>query len=50
MIAGVVMNVLQEIVIYCGVCWGDNEGEDAKWGYNFNEGGAASASRTATSS
>ena len=43
MIAGVVMNVLLAIVIYCGVCytWGDNyfSNEDAKWGYNFNEAG-----------
>ncbi|WP_419510966.1 RIP metalloprotease RseP [Alistipes sp.] len=41
MIAGVVMNVLLAIVIYCGVCytWGDNyfSNEDAHWGYNFND-------------
>ena len=43
MIAGVVMNVLLAIVIYCGICytWGDTyfSNEDAKWGYNFNETG-----------
>ncbi|MCI7139486.1 RIP metalloprotease RseP [Alistipes sp.] len=41
MIAGVVMNVLLAIVIYCGICytWGDTylANEDARWGYNFNE-------------
>ena len=41
MIAGVVMNVLLAIVIYCGICytWGDNyfSNEDAHWGYNFND-------------
>ncbi|WP_295936643.1 RIP metalloprotease RseP [uncultured Alistipes sp.] len=43
MIAGVVMNVLLAIVIYCGICytWGDNyySNQDAHWGYNFNEAG-----------
>lgn len=43
MIAGVVMNVLLAIVIYCGICytWGDSyfSNQDAKWGYNFNEAG-----------
>ena len=43
MIAGVVMNVLLAIVIYCGICyvWGDSylSNEDARWGYNFNEAG-----------
>ena len=43
MIAGVVMNVLLAIVIYCGICyvWGDSylSNEDARWGYNFNETG-----------
>lgn len=43
MIAGVVMNVLLAIVIYCGICytWGDSylSNQDARWGYNFNETG-----------
>ncbi len=43
MIAGVVMNVLLAIIIYCGICytWGDTylANEDARWGYNFNEAG-----------
>lgn len=43
MIAGVVMNVLLAIVIYCGICytWGDSylSNDDARWGYNFNEAG-----------
>ncbi|MCM1152009.1 MAG: RIP metalloprotease RseP [Alistipes sp.] len=43
MIAGVVMNVVLAIVIYCGICytWGDTyfSNEDARWGYNFNEAG-----------
>ena len=43
MIAGVVMNVLLAIVIYCGICysWGDTyfSNEDARWGYAFNESG-----------
>lgn len=41
MIAGVVMNLLTAIVIYCAVCytWGDSylANEDVKWGYEFNE-------------
>ncbi len=43
MLAGVTMNVLLAITIYCGVCytWGDSylSNEDARWGYNFNETG-----------
>lgn len=43
MIAGVVMNVVLAVVIYCGICytWGDTyfSNEDARWGYNFNEAG-----------
>ena len=43
MIAGVVMNVLLAIGIYCGICytWGDTyfSNEDARWGYAFNESG-----------
>ena len=43
MIAGVVMNVLLAIIIYCGICytWGDTylANEDARWGYDFNEAG-----------
>ncbi len=43
MIAGVVMNVVLAIVVYCGICyaWGDTyfSNNDAKWGYNFNEAG-----------
>ena len=43
MIAGVVMNVLLAVVIYCGICytWGDTyfSNADARWGYNFNESG-----------
>lgn len=43
MIAGVVMNVLLAIVIYCGICytWGDTyfSNEDARWGYAFNDAG-----------
>ena len=45
LIAGVVMNVLLAVVIYCGICyvWGDSylSNEDAKWGYRFNETGHA---------
>ena len=41
MIAGVVMNLLTAIFIYCAVCyvWGDSylANEDVKWGYEFNE-------------
>lgn len=40
MIAGVVMNFLTAILIYCAVCytWGESyiANEDVKWGYNFN--------------
>ncbi len=43
MIAGVVMNVLLAISIYCAICytWGDSyfSNQDAKWGYNFNKSG-----------
>jgi len=43
MIAGVVMNVVLAIVIYCGICytWGDAyfSNDDARWGYAFNETG-----------
>ena len=43
MIAGVVMNVVLAIVIYCGICyaWGDTyfSNDDARWGYAFNEAG-----------
>ncbi len=43
MIAGVVMNVLTAVVIYCAICytWGDSyfSNEDAHWGYNFNDTG-----------
>ena len=45
MIAGVVMNVLTAIAIYCAVSytWGESyfSNEDAHWGYNFNETGHA---------
>ena len=45
LIAGVVMNVLLAVTIYCGICyvWGDSylSNEDAKWGYRFNEAGHA---------
>ena len=41
MIAGIVMNVLLAIVIYCGICytWGDQyfANEDAVYGYTFND-------------
>ncbi|MBE6207808.1 MAG: RIP metalloprotease RseP [Rikenellaceae bacterium] len=41
MVAGVVMNLLTAIVIYCAVCytWGESylANEDVKWGYEFNE-------------
>lgn len=41
MIAGVVMNLLTAVVIYCAVCytWGESylSNEDVKWGYEFNE-------------
>ena len=43
MIAGIVMNILLAVAIYCGICytWGDTyfSNADAKWGYNFNEAG-----------
>ena len=43
MIAGVVMNVLLAVVIYCGISyvWGEGyfDNADAKWGYTFNEAG-----------
>ncbi|MEG2365967.1 MAG: RIP metalloprotease RseP [Alistipes sp.] len=45
MIAGVVMNVVLAIVIYCSVCytWGDAyfANDDARWGYNFSQTGEA---------
>lgn len=45
MIAGVVMNVLLAVVIYCGVsyAWGESyfSNEDAHWGYNFSAEGEA---------
>lgn len=43
MIAGVVMNVVLAIVVYCGICfaWGDTyfSNDDARWGYSFNQTG-----------
>lgn len=43
MIAGVVMNVLLAVAIYCGIScvWGESyfDNADAKWGYTFNEAG-----------
>ncbi|MEG1864327.1 MAG: RIP metalloprotease RseP [Alistipes sp.] len=43
MIAGVVMNVLLAIAIYCSICytWGDTyfPNQTARWGYNFNAAG-----------
>ncbi|MBE6181314.1 MAG: RIP metalloprotease RseP [Rikenellaceae bacterium] len=43
MIAGVVMNLVLAVTIYCGICytWGDSyfSNEEARWGYNFNEAG-----------
>ena len=43
MIAGVVMNVVLAIAIYCGICytWGETyfSNADARWGYNFNDEG-----------
>ncbi|MDE6046220.1 MAG: site-2 protease family protein, partial [Alistipes sp.] len=43
MIAGVVMNVVLAIAIYCGISytWGESyfSNDDARWGYNFNEAG-----------
>lgn len=43
MLAGVMMNVVLAVVIYCSICfvWGDSyfSNQDAKWGYNFNQAG-----------
>lgn len=43
MIAGVVMNVLLAVAIYCGISytWGDTyfANDEARWGYDFNEAG-----------
>lgn len=43
MVAGVIMNILLALVIYCGISytWGDSylSNEDALWGYSFNEQG-----------
>lgn len=43
MIAGVVMNVVLAIAVYCGICfaWGDTyfSNDDARWGYSFNQTG-----------
>ncbi len=43
MIAGVVMNVLLAVAIYCGVSWAWGESyfsnDDARWGYDFSEAG-----------
>ncbi len=45
LIAGVVMNVLLAVALYCTVCyvWGESyfSNEDARWGYRFNESGHA---------
>lgn len=45
LIAGVVMNVLVAVGIYCAVCytWGDSyfSNQDARWGYTFNDAGHA---------
>ena len=41
MLAGIFMNVVLAVMIYCGVSyvWGERylSNEDVKWGYNFNE-------------
>ena len=41
MVAGVIMNILLALVIYCGISyvWGDRylSNQDAEWGYLFNE-------------
>ena len=41
MVAGVIMNILLALVIYCGIsyAWGDRylSNQDAEWGYLFNE-------------
>lgn len=43
MVAGVAMNVLLAIAIYCGICWHWGEdympAEDARWGYVWNDDG-----------
>ena len=43
MIAGVVMNVLLAVAIFCGIsyAWGESyfDNADARWGYNFSETG-----------
>ena len=43
MIAGVVMNVVLAIAIFCGISyvWGESyvDNADARWGYEFNEAG-----------
>ena len=43
MIAGVVMNVLLAVAIFCGISWAWGESyfdnADARWGYNFSEAG-----------
>ena len=43
MIAGVVMNVILAVAIFCGIsyAWGDSyfDNADARWGYNFSEAG-----------
>ena len=45
MIAGVVMNVILAVAIFCGIsyAWGESyfDNADARWGYNFNEAGHA---------
>ena len=43
MIAGVVMNVILAVAIFCGISWAWGESyfdnADARWGYNFSEAG-----------
>lgn len=43
MIAGVVMNVVLAVAIYCGICytWGETylSNDDVRWGYNFSDAG-----------
>ena len=45
LIAGVAMNLLLAVALYCAVCyvWGESyfSNEDARWGYRFNESGHA---------
>lgn len=45
MIAGVVMNVILAVAIYCGIsyAWGESyfDNADARWGYDFSETGHA---------